>query len=225
MKPIKMASLPVLIDRVRSVVTPLNLHFAGGGVLVLVNLYLLIHMGFAWQSAHSQDAAALAQQATQMQASEHAAQPLRGLDGKLTKATVSADNFYARRLPFAYSQVAAELGALAKKQGVKLTRVQYAQSPVLEGSVGEVTEVRMDASLTGEYRPLVVFMNSLERDRMFFYINSVTLTGQQSGTVNLRMKLNSYLRAPVGNESSAKTVALEDHDAPGKSTTPAEEPR
>jgi type IV pilus assembly protein PilO len=202
-----------LIERIRAVVTPLNLHFAGGGLLVLVNLYLLIHMAIAWRTATSQDAAAIAQQASQMQASEHAAQPLRGLDEKLTKATASADDFYHRRLPFADSQVIAELGALAKKQGVKLTRVQYADSPVLEGAAGAMTEVRMDASLTGEYRPLVIFMNGLERDRQFFLITGVTLTGQQSGTVNLRIKLVTYLRAPVGDESSAKAVAA-DADTP-----------
>lgn len=201
-----------LLERVRAIVTPLNLHFAGVGLLVLVNLYLLVHMGFAWHAASSQDEAAIAQQTSQMQVAEHAAEPLRGLDTKLTGATASADSFYKSRLPFADSQVIAELGALAKKQNVKLTRVQYAEAPVLEDSAGAVTELRMDASLTGEYRPLMVFINNLERDRLFFLISGVTLTGQQSGTVNLRIKLMTYLRAPIGDESSAKVVA--DSDTP-----------
>jgi len=191
---------------VRKLGTVLNMHFAGVGLLALLNIYLLIHMAFAWQAARSRDAAAIARQTSEMQAAEQAARPLRGLDSKLTQATASADNFYERRLPFADSQIVAELGALAKKQGVKLSRVQNAYSPVLEGVVGEVTEVRMDASLTGEYRPLVLFMNSLERDRMFFYISGVTLSGQQSGTVNLRIKLTSYLRPARVGESSLKTA-------------------
>jgi hypothetical protein len=148
-----------------------------------------------------------------MQASEHAAQPLRGLDAKLARATENADDFYHRRLPFAGSQVDAELGALAKKQGIKLTRVSLAYAPVMEESAGQLTEVRMDASLTGEYRPLMIFINNLERDRQFFLISGVTLTGQQSGTVNLRIKLVTYLRPPTGNETAAKTVAV-DTDAP-----------
>ena len=191
-------------ERVRQLGTVLNLHFAGVALLALINFYLLIHMAFAWQAARSQDAAAIAQQTTQMQAAEKAAQPLRGLDGKLVRATASADSFYGQRLPFAASQVYAELGALAKKQGVKLTRAQYASSPVLDGSAGAVTQVRMDASLTGEYRPLVVFMNSLERDHLFFLISGITLNGQQSGTVSLRLKLTTYLRAPIGDETAAK---------------------
>ena len=71
----------------------------------------------------------------------------------------------------------------------------------------------MDASLSGDYRPLVLFVNSLERDKMFFLITGVTLTGQQSGTVGLRVRLTTYLRSPVGTESSEKTVAGADGDA------------
>ena len=82
-----------------------------------------------------------------------------GLDAKLAQATKDADKFSKQRLPFADSEVAGELGALAKKQGVKLTRVQYAYAPVLAGTAGELTEAKMDASLSGDYRPLVLFIN------------------------------------------------------------------
>jgi type IV pilus assembly protein PilO len=197
----KAAPQQALVKRVREFITPLNLHFAGLALLVLVNLYLLIHMAIAWRAASSQDADAIAQQTTLLHAAEHSAQPLRGLDSKLTAATGAADDFYQRRLPYAYSQLISELGSLSKKQGIKLAHVQYAQSAILEGAAGEVREVRMDASLTGDYRPLMLFLNSLERDRTFFLITGVTLTGQQSGTVNLRIKLNSYLRPALANES------------------------
>src|SRR5258705_11465700 len=73
----------------------------------------------------------------------------------------------------------------------------------------------MDASLSGDYRPLVLFVNSLERDKMFFLITGVTLTGQQSGTVGLRVRLTTYLRSPVGTENSEKTEAGADGDAAG----------
>jgi type IV pilus assembly protein PilO len=195
-------------ERMRGLLTLLNLHFAGVILLGLVNLYLLANMAFAWRQASSQNEAALADQTVAMKTAEIAKKPLEGLDEKLTQATKDSDSFSKRRLPFAYSQVAAELGALTKKQGVKLTRVQYAEAPVLSGTAGAVTEVRMDASLSGDYRPLVLFINSLERDKMFFMIQALTLTGQQSGTVGLRLRLTSYLRAPVGAEGSEKDVAV-----------------
>ena len=193
-------------ERTRALLTRLNLYYAGVGVLALVNVYLLVHMAFAWRAASGQDANAIAQQTVAMKTAEIAKRPLEGLDAKLAQATADADKFSERRLPFAYSQVAGELGALAKKQGVKLTRVQYSEAPVLEGGAGALTEVRMDASLSGDYRPLVVFINGLERNKMFFLITGVTLTGQQSGTVGLRLRLTTYLRAPIGAEKSQKTA-------------------
>lgn len=184
----------------------LNLHVAGVAVLALVNLYLLVHIVFAWSAASSRNADAMERQNVAMKTAEIAKKPLEGLDEKLTAATSNADKFYKQRLPFANSEVAGELGALAKKQNVKLTRVGYTYAPVMAGSAGALTEVRMDASLSGDYRPLVLFINSLERDRMFFLIDGVSLTGQQSGTVGLRLRLTTYLRPPVGAEGTEKDV-------------------
>jgi hypothetical protein len=196
---------------VRSWLTPLNLHWAGVGLLALVNVYLLVQMGLLWHAASGYSADAMAQQRIELKTAELAAQPLRGLDAKLARATEEADSFYARRLPTGYAEIAGELGLLTKGHNVRLTRVAYTPAVVLAGSKGELTEVRMDASLSGDYRPLVQFINSLERDKMFFVIASVTFTGQESGTVNLRMRLTTYLRGaaaaqdlPVaGTETSA----------------------
>lgn len=184
-----------IVQQVRVYLTRLNLYYAGIVLLVLINLYLLVQMAFAWRTASNQNPAALEQQTIAMKTAEIATKPLEGLDGKLTTATADADEFYKKRLPVAYSDVLAELGSLTKQQGVKLTRVQYAYSPVLNGATGALTEIRMDASLNGDYRPLVLFINSLERDKMFFLIRGVTLTGQQSGSVGLRLALTTYLRS------------------------------
>jgi hypothetical protein len=61
----------------------------------------------------------------------------------------------------------------------------------------------------------VLFVNALERDKMFFLINGVTLTGQQSGTVGLRLRMTTYLRSPVGTENTEKIVAGAEEDAAG----------
>jgi type IV pilus assembly protein PilO len=194
------------VQRVREVVTPLNLHFAGVAALVLVNLYLLVHLGIAWDTAHSQNADAMAQQRVQLKTAQIAALPLQGLDGKLKLSTEQADTFYQKRLPYAESQVLRELGALAKQENVRLQGVQYLHSPVVEEP--SLVGLQMDARLSGDYRPLVEFLNALERDKSFFLIDGVGLTGQQSGTVNLRLRLTTYLRAPKGDEraEAAKTA-------------------
>jgi type IV pilus assembly protein PilO len=181
----------------RDWLTQLNLHWAGVGLLVLVNLYILAQMGLLWHAAGTRNADAMAVERIQLKTTVIAAKPLRGLDTKLATATAESDRFYRERLPVSDSEMLAELGALTKKAGVRLVRGSYVHSQVLPGSEGELTEVRMDATLSGDYRPLVMMLNSLERDRKFFVINAVTLTGQQTGNVNLRLRLTTYLR-PVG---------------------------
>lgn len=192
-------------ERVRALLTPVNLHIAGAAVLGLVNLYLLIHLGVLWGQTNSQNDEALSQQRAQLRAAQVAAKPLQGLDSKLAASTQDADRFYADRLPYTYSRVVEELGSLAKKESVKLSRVQYAFAPVAADP--SLNEVKLDASLSGDYRPLVEFVNALERDKTFFLLTSVTLTGQQSGTVNLRVRLVFYKRAAQGNEKSDQPPA------------------
>ena len=197
-------TLPGLMTRGRAIMTAMNLHFVGVAVLVLLDLYLIVHLIFVWQGLNSNNADAIDQQRVQLTAAQLAAKPLRGLDKKLVVSTADANTFDETRLPYATSQVAAEVGALAHKEGVRWTRAQYAYTPVLSGK-DALTEVSMDASVSGDYRPIVQFINAIERDKLFFVINGINLTGQQSGQVNLRIRLTTYLRPPNVNESAAST--------------------
>jgi type IV pilus assembly protein PilO len=215
--------VPRLTTQARALLTAVNLHFAGVAALGVLNLYLAIHLLFLVQALHSNNADAIAQQQNLRRGAEIAALPLRGLDVKLVNSTADADQFYAHRLPYAYSQVLAELGALTKAQNVKLTGVQYAQTPVLSGA-GELIEVRMDARLAGDYRPLVQCINALERDHMFFVINTLTFTGANGGQVNLRMRITTYLRQPKPEEPMADTPQAE-ADAAAKAASNATAPK
>jgi type IV pilus assembly protein PilO len=182
--------------------TPLPLHIAGVVALIVLNVYLAVHMAFAYSTIHSNNDDALALQSSQMKAAEIAARPLRGLDEKLAIAENEQAKFYQDRLPTAYSTVAGQLGDLAKKNNVRLTRVQYTQTPGLNGAPEyALTQVSMDATLSGDYRPLMQFLNGLERNKSFFLISGVTLSGQQTGVVNLRMRIITYLRAPGPGEA------------------------
>lgn len=173
--------------------SPLNVHLLGAGVLVLLCAYLLVHSLVLWSRTGASAQESIQTAKSQQVAADLAAKPLRGLDKKLEVARTEADKFYANRLPYAYSNVAEELGALAKKDNVRLSRVQYVQAPPANG----LTEVRMDAQLTGDYTALAHFLNGLERDKSFFLITQIGLSGQQTGVVNLRVRLISYLREPM----------------------------
>jgi type IV pilus assembly protein PilO len=45
------------------------------------------------------------------------------------------------------------------------------------------------------------FINSVERDQNFFVIRTMALTGQQGGSVSLRLKVSTWLR-PADAEAS-----------------------
>ena len=197
-----------LPEKVRTLATLVNVHYAGAGLLLLINLYLILQLGLAWHTTSDSGVAALAQGQIALKTADLQARPLQGLDSKLASANAEADTFYTRRLPASYSQVLTELGALTKRERVKLTRGQYAQAPVLTGTSAELTEMRMDFALTGDYRSLVHMVNALERDRMFFLIRGVALTGQQAGTVGLRLGLNTWLRPGAALEANSPAAAL-----------------
>ena len=197
--------LPRLTARARHLLTAVNLHLAGVAALAVLDLYLLLHLLFAWQALSASGPDAIAGQQALLRAAQIAGHPLVGIDAKLATSTGQANAFYTDRLPYAYSQVLSELGTLTRHANVRLGRVQYTYLPVLSGEDG-LTEVRMDASISGDYRPVVGIVNSLERDRMFFVITGITLTGQQTGQVNLRLRLVTYLRAAAPGEQPGEVL-------------------
>ena len=196
-----------VFQRGQDFLSPLNLHYAAVAILGALIFYLAIAVGVAWHAASADDADALAQQRVALKAAQIAARPLEGLDVKLRTASEEADRFSYERLPVSYSEVATELGVLARRDSVRLTRVQYAQSPVEGDAAGQLTQVAMDASLSGDYRGLVQFINGLERDHVFFLISGVTLTGAQNGQVNLRAHLTTYIRG-LGSEEEMRKVQI-----------------
>jgi hypothetical protein len=222
MPPANGSSLSRLTARGRAQLTATNLHFAGVAVLAILVLYLLIHMIFVWRALSARDDAAMNQQSVEMRAAVIAAQPLRGLDEKLVKSTEDADAFYATRLPYGYSEVAAELGVLTKKANVHLGQVHYTQAPV--PGVSALTEVKMDAIISGDYRPIVQFINAIERDKQFFVITGINLTGQQTGQVNLRMRMTTYLRDSSDAEKNIESALPEAAAESTSGTPPASNP-
>jgi type IV pilus assembly protein PilO len=115
--------------------------------------------------------------------------PLRDMDKKLVQAQTDLADFYRDRFPDQPSAVPEELGKLAGASGVQVTEVRYSS----EAAAG-LQRVSMDATLSGDYLQVVKFLNALERDRMFFVIDEVTLSEQQSGAVRLQLKLETYLK-------------------------------
>ena len=183
-------------------ITVLHWHYAGIFLLCVLNAVLLTHVVLAWNRVRAGDEDQLQQREAAYKVMVLKTRPLRGLDKKIAVAQAGQATFYKDRFPDNYSTVVAELGTLAAKNNVLLSRGQYAQAKPSQG----LYEVRMDVSLSGDYAPIVRFINELERDRIFFIITSVALSGQTNGVVNLRMRLTTYLQTPANATSTPITA-------------------
>ncbi|TCK75995.1 hypothetical protein [Acidipila rosea] len=181
------------MKNLRNLLTIFNLHIAVLLALVIFNLVLVTRLLLAWH-ASGEDQSATYEQA-QVTYGQLKAQMghLTNLPAKVGAARTDADDFYSERIAPNYSTVASELDGVATSEGVRLSRAQYTPSPAIDG----LAEVRIDASLSGEYAPLMRFINGLERDKnhVFFIVDGLALSGQQGGLVNLRLRLTTYLRS------------------------------
>lgn len=198
------------MNNVRKLFTFLNLHIAAVAVLLGLNLFLLTRLALAWHAIGSDQSAEFdAEHMTYVQLQAQMSH-LQGLPQKVDQARKDAEKFLDERIAPNYSTTVAELGRLKDKNNVRLTRAQYTPTPAING----LTEVRIDASLSGEYASLVHFINDVERDKnhVFFIINAIALNGQQGGLVNLRLRMTTYLRSSSGlppneNESAPASNA------------------
>jgi|SRR5580704_12259654 type IV pilus assembly protein PilO len=118
--------------------------------------------------------------------------PLKDLPEKVKLASHQIDDFYKKRFPSQESQILTELGKLKDANGVTIDQGKYKMK---EAEAGGLEVVEIEADFAGSYSSLARFINALERDEMFFIINSVTLGGQTQGPVRLAIKLETYLKA------------------------------
>ena len=118
-------------------------------------------------------------------------EPLRGLDTKIPQAKQQIDDFYKSRFSAHDSDVAESLGNLSKETGVKIESAKYkANDPEPVG----LRRVEIEASIKGDYQPLMKFLNGLERSKVFFIVNSIGLA-TQNGPIQLDIKLETYQKA------------------------------
>lgn len=180
-------STSLLRERLKS---PLTWHYAGFAVLLVLVIGMSVRLGMDWAATNSHSADVLAGKQVELKAMDLQTAPLRGLDKRVEETRAQMLSFYDKRIPRNYSSISACIGDLEVASGVRLTRVQYSQ-----GKPGpDLTEISMEAGISGDYSQIMRFVNSLERDQTFFVIRSMALTGQQGGQVNLRLSVSTWLR-------------------------------
>jgi type IV pilus assembly protein PilO len=185
--------------------SPLTWHYLGLTMMIVLVLVLGIRLAMDWSATTASSRRALAGEQTELKSLETQTAPLRGLDKRVADSRDQMQSFFEKRIPTSYSSIAGRIGELEVKSGVRLSRVQYSQGD----TNGDLTEISMDAGISGEYPQMMRFINGLERDKTFFVIRAMALTGQQGGMVNLRLRVSTWMRpsdVPSGLPPTAPQV-------------------
>lgn len=170
--------------------SPLTWHGVAFSVLLIVMAVLATRFALDWMAVSSGSSNALAGKQVELKAMEMQTAPLRGLDKGVAHSREQIGYFYENRIPANYSSFATRIGDLEVKSGVRVTRIGYSQ-----GKPGpDLTEIFLDANLIADYPQIMHFVNSLERDKIFFVVRQMNLTGQQGGLVNLRLQVSTWMR-------------------------------
>lgn len=97
-----------------------------------------------------------------------------------------------------YSTVTAELSALAAKSGLRLDSRAFSPKNV-KGH--DLTELKIEAQVTGDYRGVVRFLNGLQRSANFYAVDGLSARpatqtqGAARGTLQVTVHLKTYFRA------------------------------
>jgi hypothetical protein len=192
--------------------SPLTWHLAGFAALLALAITLGVRLGLDWSAVHGSSGDALLGKQLQLKTLDLETVPLRGLDQRVDESRKQIGAFYAKRIPPNYSSISSRVGELQVASGVRLTRVQYTQDKPEAG----LTEISLDASIGGDYPAIMRFINSLERDQTFFIIRTMSLTSQQGGQVNLRLRLSTWLRPEDAAASGLPPTKPADENKTGK---------
>jgi type IV pilus assembly protein PilO len=168
------------------------------GTLLLANIVAALLLFRPWGGSREELEERLAGLRTQVQQRQTVLTRLRSLASKVETARQAGDRFmgeYFVNQQTAYSTLLEELGKAAKEAGIQEREHTFSLEAV-EGSdtLGMLT---ITANYQGSYADLVHFVNRLDRSRRFLILESLTATPQQnSGVLNVNMKLNTFVREP-----------------------------
>ena len=96
-----------------------------------------------------------------------------------------------------YSVVSSELADIGHKAGLQISSLSFHQHD-LEGR--GIAEVAVDATVAGDYKSVVRFLNGLQRSGNYYSVDNLALTGESaggvpSGTLKVDVHMKAYLKA------------------------------
>lgn len=163
-------------------------------LLILVNVIAASMLVYSLMRSGQSRQSEFAALRVQVQRQKMIVVPPNTVQQRVEEARKQIDDFYRSRVPGQFSDVYDRLGKVAAQNRVKLANIRYNEG---ESDIPGLHRINIQASLGGDYAQVLKFINALERDKMFFIIDSVSLGEQQGGAVRLEIALEAYLRSNV----------------------------
>jgi len=128
---------------------------------------------------------------SQVQNNRGAMVPPQTVEDRVKQAREEIANFYMDRFPASDSSIFVQLGKLASENHVHLNAATYKTA---DADIPGLQQVVISASLSGGYSDAMKFINAIERDKMFFIVDGVSLADQTAGVVHLNLSVETYMR-------------------------------
>ena len=163
------------------------------GILVILIVADLVCFGILLSplaNSRAQREADLAEAQAALLDKEREVGPSRGMDKKISAATGDIAGFYQQRLPAQYSHIDEALVKAGQEAGVQLQNITFHAD---RRPKQDLQRVDITLTISGPYVNDVKFINAIERDKVFFVIDSVSLAGATNG-VQLQVKAETYFK-------------------------------
>ena len=168
------------------------------GIFIVADLALGAYMYQQSVSPHTPQQT-LAMQYRQMELQRADLKRAKNIRQRIPAIQKGFDQFEASLLPASkgYSTLTAELYAIGGKAGVKVDDVNFHQKDIPSRGLSEVA---IEATVTGEYAGVVRFLNGLQRSQNVYAVQSLSLAQASnpqnpSAVVRVNLHMKTYFRA------------------------------
>lgn len=175
--------------------------FAVLGILAAIDIVLIAYLVWPGSSSAGRKAQEEALQQQYRSLAREVA-PLKDIDQKLVHTRSDINGFYKEEIPNRWSQISSHLETLMREAGVTAQSIHYTTEKPEKGDLPDVQRVAIDTSVTGDYSKVARFINAMERDKLLFVIQQVSLSSQEGGNVTLSIKCGTFMKELPSEASS-----------------------
>ena len=176
---------------------PLQKKIVIAGLLVLIVADALLAL-YAMQSATRFSRSGLAGQKTQIKLLKADIKRARAIQQSIPQTKADCERFenslYASSA--GYSAVTEELTGFAKQAGLQTVSLAFHPKEIPGRNV---VELGLDATVNGDYKGIVRFLNGLQRSKNFYIIDTLTVAAEPTaqagaGPLRVALSLRSYFK-------------------------------